>query len=538
MSYNGPAPVSRYLRPRPAPPSSVSLPSSSTTVATSSMTSIMSGGVTSLPTISSTTSVGSLSGESKCQENEPLANARPPSIEMITQVERLTVAEITEDTAVEMEMDSETQPASDTVPRDDLAGSTVCIPASRNIERFVAAFRGRQMYGQGVEIPEGYGGLVLRTPPNSKGKEKDNATPPLKPLSEKPKPKSRTRVATRRKRAIEDEGAEQREGREDEDCGPDADMEFRPPTRRLIPSSKFTSFTLWTPNRPLDEGRDEYARALIEWTRLASEIHSHSLSFLVFDVPSASGMFSLLTPLFTLVAAAAVCVRADPNPNTPGPGDVFIQGQPCIVGWDVDPTGLWQSMNIDLMTGDNFNMVFLTTVATVDGTDPGKNTISYPCPQVVPHSPIYFYQFSSPHASNKTWTTRFTITDSTKKVVTPSNPTQQDGQQIPWGTGLLVNGSDSFAAPSASGGSFGLTGTGGIMDAPPNSSMATTTTGSPYPLSLNTSAPSAISDMSATSSSDSFTGANRAAATLSVSNSWFHTWLVLWFSASTFAVMF
>ncbi|KAH0836859.1 hypothetical protein J3R83DRAFT_8647 [Lanmaoa asiatica] len=158
-------------------------------------------------------------------------------------------------------------------------------------------------------------------------------------------------------------------------------------------------------------------------------------------------MFAAVTPILTLLTATAIYVRADPNPNSPGPGDVFIQGQPCAISWDVDSTGLWKTMNIELMTGNNFNMVSLTPVATVDGTNPSKNTFSYTCPQVSPHSPIYFYQFTSPSTSNKTWTGRFTITDSANDVVAPSQSTQPDGEKIPWGTGSLASGSSSAAPP-------------------------------------------------------------------------------------------
>ena len=73
-------------------------------------------------------------------------------------------------------------------------------------------------------------------------------------------------------------------------------------------------------------------------------------------------MFAAVMPILILLAAAAV--RADPNPTNPGPGDVFIQGQPCTIGWDVDPTGVWKTMDIHLMTGDNFDMVSLTGMSS------------------------------------------------------------------------------------------------------------------------------------------------------------------------------
>jgi len=177
----------------------------------------------------------------------------------------------------DMGMESETQPALDAVPLDNSSRSArVHTPGSRHVERFVAAFRGRQMYGQAVDIPNGYGGLVLRAPSDSKGKGKEDVEAAPKSTSQKVKPKSKTRAATlRSKRATVDDTADEPEGEDDGDCRPDSDVDPPSLARKLMPSSTFTSFMLWTPDRPLDEGRDEYARALVEWTHLATEIHAH-----------------------------------------------------------------------------------------------------------------------------------------------------------------------------------------------------------------------------------------------------------------------
>jgi len=141
-------------------------------------------------------------------------------------------------------------------------------------------------------------------------------------------------------------------------------------------------------------------------------------------------------------------VRADPVPSEPGPGDVFNQGANCPIAWDVDPTGIWTTMNIELMSGSNTNMNHITTVATVDGTDPTTTTFSYPCPAVTPNAPIYFYQFTSPNSLNFTWTTRFTIADANGKSVAAANPTEPDGSAIPWGVGALVDPSLAKPAPA------------------------------------------------------------------------------------------
>lgn len=68
-----------------------------------------------------------------------------------------------------------------------------------------------------------------------------------------------------------------------------------------------------------------------------------------------------LRPILLLLATAAIYVRADPTPTNPGPSDVFIEGNPCTIGWNADTTGAWTTMDIYLMTGDNFNMVPLTS---------------------------------------------------------------------------------------------------------------------------------------------------------------------------------
>ncbi|KAI8996501.1 hypothetical protein BD414DRAFT_478234 [Trametes punicea] len=162
--------------------------------------------------------------------------------------------------------------------------------------------------------------------------------------------------------------------------------------------------------------------------------------------------------LVALLTGAAI-VRADPVPTAPGPGDVFKEGGQCTFTWDVDTTGQWKTMNVELMSGDNWNMIHITTVATLDGTDASNTTYSYTCPQVIPNSAIYFYQFTSPNAANRTWTTRFAIADANGNTTPAPNATQPDGQSIPWGLGKLVDPSTAVAAPSyLASGTSGATG--------------------------------------------------------------------------------
>lgn len=63
-------------------------------------------------------------------------------------------------------------------------------------------------------------------------------------------------------------------------------------------------------------------------------------------------------------------------------GVVDRTGSPCQIGWAPDTTGAWNSMDIELMTGDNLNFVHLAWVARgVDGTS-ATNSYSWTCPDV------------------------------------------------------------------------------------------------------------------------------------------------------------
>ena len=68
----------------------------------------------------------------------------------------------------------------------------------------------------------------------------------------------------------------------------------------------------------------------------------------------------LSSVLFTTVLAA-VLVNADPSPSEPSPGSVFKEGENCRIAWDVDATGTWKTMNIELMSGSNWAMNHITS---------------------------------------------------------------------------------------------------------------------------------------------------------------------------------
>ncbi|KDQ19471.1 hypothetical protein BOTBODRAFT_28044 [Botryobasidium botryosum FD-172 SS1] len=149
-----------------------------------------------------------------------------------------------------------------------------------------------------------------------------------------------------------------------------------------------------------------------------------------------------------VLAVLPLLVAADPNPNVPGPTDIYQVGGQCPIGWDLDKTGTWTAMTIQFMTGENFNMIPLATVATVDATK--TSTYSWPCPNVSPCSQIYFYQFSSPtNATDLLWTTRFTIKCANGSTTPPANPTESDGSAVPWGNGSIISNTTTPAPPPA-----------------------------------------------------------------------------------------
>ncbi|KAG5641314.1 hypothetical protein DXG03_005535 [Asterophora parasitica] len=165
-------------------------------------------------------------------------------------------------------------------------------------------------------------------------------------------------------------------------------------------------------------------------------------------------MFKTFALTALLASATLLAVRADVVPTVPGPGIIYKEGGTCHIEWDgdKDSTTAWKNMAIELMTGDNFAMVHLTTVATgLDGTVSGS--FDHPCPAVTPNSAIYFYQFTAPGASDKQWATRFTIASPTGETTPPTNPTQPGtNAPIPWGVGALTDPSTAVPPPPSAGG--------------------------------------------------------------------------------------
>ena len=98
---------------------------------------------------------------------------------------------------------------------------------------------------------------------------------------------------------------------------------------------------------------------------LIHAIHSLTVSRRAFPLIM-RGLHAFFSHMFAgqgLVAAAAA--QAAPSggvtPTAPGPNDVFNEGANCTFSWTPDPSGVWKQTDVELMTGDNFNMVFLTS---------------------------------------------------------------------------------------------------------------------------------------------------------------------------------
>ncbi|KAJ7230605.1 ribonuclease H2, subunit C [Mycena pura] len=133
--------------------------------------------------------------------------------------------------------------------------------------RFIATFRGRTVHGLKVQLPPGYTGVVMAgggAPRSAHAAGESNAKAKAQRAA-KAKPKSRGNRTTRSVARADEEDEMDIDG-DEKDRGVGC-------TRALLPAARFSSFVLWHPDMPVDPGRDEYARTLTEWIRLANEVH-------------------------------------------------------------------------------------------------------------------------------------------------------------------------------------------------------------------------------------------------------------------------
>lgn len=215
-------------------------------------------------------------------------------------------------------------------------------------------------------------------------------------------------------------------------------------------------------------------------------------------------MFALASIIALAFASTAL---AQPGPLTPL---AVPEGQPCTITWTADATGKWTQTNIQLMSGDNDNMVPLTTIATVDTTAAAATTYSWTCPDVTIYAAIYFYQFShSTEPDNLIWTTRFAIESAAGATVPAPNATQPDGSAIAWGNGQLKDTADAKPAPSY------ITGQPGTASTTNSTTPAISTTGSSSIASVSSSSAASLATVVTKVGTTTSASATSAAATSS-----------------------
>ncbi|BGP20867.1 putative glycosidase CRH2 [Rhodosporidiobolus nylandii] len=190
--------------------------------------------------------------------------------------------------------------------------------------------------------------------------------------------------------------------------------------------------------------------------------------------------FALLLPV--LAGARAAIVATAPG----GPDQVFSAGGECKFSYELDTTGTWKSMDVDLMSGSDLEMINVTRVASGLDATTGEGEYNFTCPEVDPPAPIYFYQFTQ-DGKDAVWTSRFTLEAANGTKVAAPNATQPDGKPVPWGIGHLVNSTTPFNPNSLD--PFATNATDKPLDNPVLPSSLTAVTSSPTQWWTPTQAP-------------------------------------------------
>ena len=207
---------------------------------------------------------------------------------------------------------TEASMAADTTP---VVEEPLETPSTNKSTRTVSTFRGRIIQGLKVDLPKGYGGLVLQAPPAHATTSASSSKPsPAEPSKAASSSKSRPTVAqegvvddddeyptarsTRRRGRLarsavstkvidvekEEEAEKKKKAKAKEAETIDVDEEAATmdvdatgqdtssAQRRLKPVAQFSSFTIWHPDNPIVEMQDEYYRSVHEWTALATAV--------------------------------------------------------------------------------------------------------------------------------------------------------------------------------------------------------------------------------------------------------------------------
>ncbi|WRT66854.1 uncharacterized protein IL334_003817 [Kwoniella shivajii] len=228
----------------------------------------------------------------------------------------------------------------------------------------------------------------------------------------------------------------------------------------------------------------------------------------------------MFTKTISLFAFALLSVNAIVSPTSPDGSTVVKVGDKINALWTADSTDNWKNVEIQLMTGDNLQMVPLATIATgIDGTS--TTSYSFDAPDVSPYSKIYFLQFTNGgDMTNVTWTTRFTIAGADGSTTDPTNSTVYSGTTVQWGTGTLLSGvtTDGSSNSSSSGVSSASASMASMSVSMIDSSMAMSSASASASVSASESASAASMSASGSTSSAS-AAASSASASASSSTS-------------------
>jgi len=91
--------------------------------------------------------------------------------------------------------------------------------------------------------------------------------------------------------------------------------------------------------------------------------------FAILTIPTLILLLAIVSTPPSLVGAVVTLLR-------PGSGEKFNAGSSCLIKWKGDKVSktIWKKMSIELMTGDNYNMVFLTSMSPLKSKYP---TLAY-----------------------------------------------------------------------------------------------------------------------------------------------------------------
>ena len=147
------------------------------------------------------------------------------------------------------------------------APSASAEPAAHHSKRLRAAFRGRTVHGLQVDLPAGYGGIVLRADSDAAGSKMPVDAVKAKVTRAQKKGNAPDKEMRSSAKAMDMDDI-------DDIIPSGGDSAESNSSRRLQPTETFTSFILWQPDYPVDEGKDEYCRSLTEWTRLVAQVRT------------------------------------------------------------------------------------------------------------------------------------------------------------------------------------------------------------------------------------------------------------------------